>query len=132
MSDKKSVVMVIEDDATLNRAYSTILTSAGYRATSATNGQEALDLLASQDVDPDLIFLDLRMPVMDGVGFLRNYKPAEEHPSVTIVVFSNFDAEKEVDEAFSLGASRYVLKAWTSPEEFLRIVQDTLGTKKSS
>lgn len=128
MMKSKHSILVVEDDVTLNKAYKTLLEQAGYDVTIATNGQEALDITESKK--PELIFLDLRMPVLDGVGFLRQYKPKENHPDVKIIVFSNYDMQKEVDEAYKLGADRYVLKAWASPKELLHIVRDTLEIEK--
>lgn len=127
MTKKSPIILVVEDDAALNDAYITLLKQAGYEAHTAFNGREALEVV--DKVEPDLIFLDLRMPVLDGIGFLREYKPSELHPDVQIIVFSNYDMQKEVDEAYALGAQRYVLKAWASPKEFLRIVEDMLDSR---
>ena len=115
-------ILVVEDDLALNDAYKLILTSAGYTVRTAFNGEEALAATKAQE--PDIIFLDLRMPVMDGIGFLKEYQPKEQHPHVKIIVFSNYDMQREVDEAYTLGAERYVLKAWASPKELVKIVQD--------
>lgn len=115
-------ILVVEDDLALNDAYKLILTSAGYVVQTAFNGEEAL--AAAKLQEPDIIFLDLRMPVMDGIGFLKEYQPKELHPQVKIIVFSNYDMQREVDEAYTLGAERYVLKAWASPKELVKIVQD--------
>ena len=116
------MILIVEDDVALNEAYKTILEIANYEVYTAFNGEEAL-VVAEQHV-PDIIFLDLRMPVMDGVGFLKAYEPKTKHPDVQIVVFSNYDMQSEVDEAHELGAQRYVLKAWASPKELLKIVKD--------
>lgn len=121
-------ILVVEDDAALNDAYKTILSSAGYDVRAVFNGKEALAATKAQE--PDIIFLDLRMPVMDGIEFLKAYQPASKHPHVKIIVFSNYDMQREVDEAYQLGAERYVLKAWASPKELIKIVVDlshTLG-----
>lgn len=120
-------ILIVEDDADLNSAYKMILTSAGYDVSSAFNGQEALNLIKEQG-DPRIMFLDLRMPVMDGIEFLENYD-ASSHPDTTIIVFSNYDAQKEVDRAYDLGAHRYVLKARAAPKELIRIVEDTLASE---
>lgn len=114
-------ILIVEDDEDLNKAYQMILSSAGYDVSSVYNGQEALDHIGSNG-DPDVMFLDLRMPVMDGIEFLKAYD-ASKHAG-TIVVFSNYDAQSEVDQAFELGAHRYVLKARAAPKELLRIVSD--------
>ena len=124
---KKASILIVEDDTDLNSAYQMILDSAGYNVSQAENGEKALEVIKEKG-DPDIILLDLRMPVMDGIGFLKKYG-APEHPDTTIVVFSNYDAQKEVDEAYQLGAHRYVLKARAAPKELLRIVGDVLDEK---
>lgn len=121
---KSAKILIVEDDNDLNGAYQLILGSAGYDIWSAENGKEALGVVKEKG-DPDIILLDLRMPVMDGIEFLKQYE-APKHTQTTIVVFSNYDAQKEVDEAYALGAHRYVLKARAAPKELLRIVEDVL------
>jgi CheY-like chemotaxis protein len=127
MVKRQSDILIIEDDVALNQAYVTILESAGYNVRSAFDGQEALRLV--DEKKPDIIFLDLRMPNLDGIGFLKAYQPKTQHADVTIIVFSNYDLQQEIDEAYDLGAQRYVLKAWASPKELIKIVEDTLDAK---
>jgi CheY-like chemotaxis protein len=122
----QATILIVEDERTLNEAYQVILRTAGYRIYTAYDGQEALSV--TETVEPDVILLDLRMNNMDGLEFLKHYAPKIEHSKVKIIVFSNYDMQKEIDEAYRLGADRYVLKAWASPKELLRIVQDALGT----
>ena len=121
-------ILIVEDDEDLNKAYQMIISSAGHNVSSAFDGKQALEMISS-GLNPDIIFLDLRMPVMDGIGFLKEYDVAS-HDS-TVVVFSNYDAQDEVDEAFSLGAHRYVLKARAAPKELLRIIADIANEQKS-
>lgn len=126
MTAKQTKILIVEDDVDLNSAYKMILSSAGYEVTSAFNGKEALEEI-EKNGDPRIMFLDLRMPVMDGIEFLENYN-VPDHKDTTIIVFSNYDAQKEVDRAYELGAHRYVLKARAAPKELIRIVQDTLAS----
>lgn len=128
MTETHPNILVVEDDTSLNDAYKTILSAAGYTTKTAFNGEEALAL--TKEFEPDIIFLDLRMPVLDGIGFLREYQPKVHHPDVKIIVFSNYDMQQEVDEAYELGAERYVLKAWASPKELIKIVKDTIAADK--
>ena len=118
-------ILIVEDDIDLNGAYNMILSSAGYDVTSVFNGKEALNHLKEHG-DPRIMFLDLRMPTMDGIDFLKAYD-APKHNDTTIIVFSNYDAQKEVDQAYDLGAHRYVLKARAAPKELIRIVKNTLS-----
>ena len=118
-------VLIVEDDNDLRDAYVMILRSENIDTYAAENGQAALDII-SEKGDPGVIFLDLRMPVMDGLAFLKEYK-AKEHPKTEIVVFSNYDAKTEIDTAYELGAERYILKARAAPKELIRIVRTILS-----
>lgn len=123
-----ATILVVEDDQALNDAYRTILGSASHNVLAAFNGQEALDILASAERQPDIILLDLRMPVLDGVGFLKQYHP-DTHPETTVVVFSNYDAHKDIDAAYELGVDRYVLKARAAPKDLLHLVEGIMAEK---
>lgn len=118
-------VLIVEDDADLRDAYVMILESEGIHTFSAENGAVALEMLKNQS-DPGIIFLDLRMPVMDGIEFLKEYD-APSHQNTEVIVFSNYDAKNEIDAAYELGAERYVLKARAAPKELIRIVKTILG-----
>ncbi len=123
MNDKS--VLIVEDDNDLRDAYVMILQSEGFDTHAAENGQAALSLIEEKG-DPGVIFLDLRMPVMNGIEFLKAYEPSQ-HPDTEIVVFSNYDAKNEIDAAYELGAERYVLKARAAPKELIRIVRTILS-----
>lgn len=122
MVNKQRHILIVEDDADLNKAYQMIIGTAGHAVEAAYDGRQALDAI-EKNPNFDIIFLDLRMPVMDGIAFLKEFQPSN-HPDSTVVVFSNYDAQEEVDEAFALGAHRYVLKARAAPKELLRIISD--------
>ena len=123
-------ILIVEDEVTLSEAYYTLLKQAKYDVQVAHDGRDALEKLTT--FEPDLILLDLRMPILDGVGFLREYDLIHEHPEVKVVVFSNYDMQDEIDEAYQLGAERYILKAWASPRDILNLVEDTLGATAQS
>jgi len=127
MKKSSASILIVEDESALNEAYQLILKQAGYNIATAFNGNEALEII--KKFDPDIILLDLRMPHMDGVEFLRHYKLKEKHPNVKVIIFSNYDMQKEIDEAYKLGAHRYILKTWASPKELLQIIQSTLDDK---
>jgi CheY-like chemotaxis protein len=118
-------ILIVEDEKLLNEAYELVLTKEGHDVAAAFNGEEALKLF--DEHQPDLILLDLRMPRMDGVEFLKNLEKQGKHPDLSVIVFSNYDEQKEIDEAFKHGATRYILKAWSSPKELVKVVQETLN-----
>ncbi len=119
-------ILIVEDELVLLEAYELILKKEGYHVEVAHDGKEAIEI--TKTYEPDLILLDLRMPNMSGIDFLKDYQQSISHPTVKIVVFSNLDADKEIQEAYELGAEKYVLKAWASPKELTKIVYDMLAT----
>jgi DNA-binding response OmpR family regulator len=123
---KAKTILIVEDETSLNEAYQIILANAGYDILSAFDGEEALTITA--EITPDIILLDLRMPVMDGIEFLKSYKP-ESKRKPKIIIFSNYDMQKEIEQAYELGAHKYIMKAWASPNELLKIVKDILNEK---
>ncbi len=120
---QKAKILIVEDEALLNEAYETVLKHEGYEVYKAFNGEEALEVLKHKT--PDLILLDLRMPKMDGLTFLSELQKID-HPDYKIIVFSNYDVQKDIDSSFDLGATHYVLKAYASPKELVRIVRNSL------
>ena len=122
-------ILIVEDDSDLNAAYKTILENEKYTVQSVFNGQEALKAL--KKFEPNLILLDLLMPVMGGLEFLQNYELQRKHPKVKVLIFTNMENSPEVTEAYKLGAHRCIIKSWTAPQNLARVVSDALEEKNS-
>lgn len=120
----KATILIVEDEITLNEAYSFVLKKEKFHTFSAFNGKEALAVLDKENVD--LILLDLRMPKMNGLEFLQKLRKKRGTPP-KIIIFSNYDNQKEIDKAFKYGADKYMLKAWASPKELVKLVSDLLS-----
>jgi DNA-binding response OmpR family regulator len=117
-------ILVVEDDSDLNNAYCIILRHAGHEVVEAFDGKEALDKL--KDFEPDLVLLDLLMPVMGGLEFLQEWEKPKKHRNVKVLIFTNMENSPEVSEAYKLGATRCIIKSWTAPHNLARVVSDTL------
>jgi CheY-like chemotaxis protein len=87
--DRKLLVMVVEDDDALRTVLCEILEDQGFRAVPASNGLHALAQLATLD-RPDLIILDLMMPVMNGWDFHAHIKTKESLHSVPVLLLSAY------------------------------------------
>lgn len=118
-------ILVVEDDKDLNAAYKLILEKSGYTVKVAYDGKAALEVL--KEFEPDLILLDLLMPIMGGLEFLQNYELTDKHPDVKVLIFTNMENSPEVTEAYKLGAHRCIIKSWTAPQNLARIISDALG-----
>jgi DNA-binding NtrC family response regulator len=116
-------VLIVEDDKDLNQAYQMILKRDGYEVASALNGKEALKQARAHG--PQLILLDLLMPIMDGIEFLKKYD-LDKHKDVKVLIFTNMENSPEVNEAYRLGAHRCIIKSWTAPQNLSHVVREAL------
>jgi len=117
-------ILIVEDDRDLNNAYCIILKNEGHDVVSAFDGKEAL--VRAKTFTPDLILLDLLMPVMGGLEFLQKYDLLKSHAEVKVLIFTNMENSPEVNEAYKLGAKRCIIKSWTAPHNLAKVVSDTL------
>jgi two-component system, chemotaxis family, chemotaxis protein CheY len=76
-------VLVVDDDPDLREFLRLMLTSMGFEVTSAANGREALDVM--EDHDPDLILLDMKMPIMNGWEFCRALEGRDARPPIVVL-----------------------------------------------
>jgi len=118
-------ILIVEDDKDLNNAYRMILENEGYTVQSAYDGKEALKKLES--FNPQLILLDLLMPIMGGLEFLQHYDLVNKHADVKVLIFTNMENSPEVTEAYKLGAHRCIIKSWTAPHNLSKVISDTLS-----
>lgn len=121
-------ILVVEDDQDLNNAYRIILKNEGHEVVSAFDGKDALKKLDS--FSPDLILLDLLMPVMGGLEFLQRYDLIKKHSKVKVLIFTNMENSPEVSEAYKLGAHRCIIKSWTAPHNLSHVVDQALHAKQ--
>ena len=106
-------VLVIEDDVALAHMYRTKLEKDGYTVRVAGDGEAALRMI-EQEL-PDLIFLDIRLPRMDGLSFLERLRQVERTRNIPVVIVSNYSEQDLVDRGFQLGALEYLIKSQTTP-----------------
>lgn len=123
-------ILVVEDDRDLNKAYSIILKHDGHEVVEAFDGKEALKKL--KGFEPDLVLLDLLMPIMGGLEFLQQSELPKKHKNVKVLIFTNMENSPEVAAAYKLGAHRCIIKSWTAPHNLARVVNDTLHSKDAA
>ncbi len=89
-------VLIVEDDADLREMMAQLLTLEGFQAETVANGRDALEYLRTSDL-PDVILLDLMMPIMDGWEFRRRQRQDPALAKVPVVVLSALDAARAQD-----------------------------------
>jgi CheY-like chemotaxis protein len=102
-------VLVVEDDASMCSLVAQALEFEGYAVDVAPNGRTALDLVRRVGPQPDVILLDMGLPVMDGAAFAQAYRDQVEGPA-SIVVFTSASAMQAAADAERIGASGFVVK----------------------
>ena len=119
-------VLVVDDDDTIRELVQMALADEGYDVVSAPHGAAALDLVGQ--IDPDVILLDMRMPVMDGWEFARQYRERPGPHAPIIVVTAAVDA---ADRAAQIGADGYLPKPFEL-DDLLDLVGQHTGRNRAA
>ena len=121
-------ILLIDDDADDQEIFEAALqsTSVSVEYQSVSSAELALDQLNAGELRPDLIFLDLNMPVMDGRRFLAEIKKREALRPIPIVVFSTSSHPETITNVKKLGAAGFVTKP-NSFDELVTILDKVLA-----
>lgn len=114
-------ILIVEDEKALLNAYTFLFKAKKYKVFQAKNGKEALPILKTEQ--PDYIILDILMPVMGGIQFLKTVRITKNYPNTKVLVLSNLSDKKTIDTIMRLGAANYLLKASTSPRELIEAIE---------
>ncbi len=115
-------ILLVDDEAHIRKFVSLILRQIGAtNLIEAANGDEAL--AAFERDRPDLVLLDVNMPIVDGIETLRRLKRID--PECVVVMLTSMVNRQSVDQALALGAANYIRKD-TPKEEIARALQDTM------
>ena len=114
-TEDKIRVLLIEDEEEVAELYKIKLTLDGYEVLVATSGQEGLDKALKEK--PELIFLDIKMPEMDGFEVLKQLRESPKTEGTPIIILSNFDEEDLIEKGLTLGANEYLIKSQFTPED---------------
>ncbi len=117
-------ILIVEDEAALRDVYAMLFDFEKFKVYQAGNGKIALQQLKT--VKPDVILLDVLMPVMGGIEFLEAVDIKKNYPDVKVLVLSNLSDAKTRERVESLGASKYMLKAGVAPAELVKTVSQLL------
>lgn len=104
-------VMVIDDSKTIRRSAESLLQKAGYEVLTADNGFEALPIISSQH--PDIIFIDIMMPRLDGYQTCALVKNNPKYRDIPIVMLSSKDGLFDRAKGRVVGAEQYLTKPFT-------------------
>ena len=123
----KYQVLLVEDSKAIQQMYRNKLMIEQYAVVTADNGMEAIRALSLSK--PDVILLDLMMPIMDGYKVLQVVKTDQKLKDIPVLVFSAKGQSDEIERALSLGAAGYIVKSITKPNEVVEKIRATLTQK---
>jgi two-component system chemotaxis response regulator CheY len=119
-------VLIVEDSNVLQMYYRQIFARlAGYQASFTKNGREALDHIEKNGM-PDVVVLDINMPVMDGLEFLSHFKGDQKRTPARVIIVTTEGREDDYKRGLEAGASAYLRKPFT-PEALIELLQGLLA-----
>lgn len=124
MIDITKKILVVDDTKSYLWVISQALEEAGFKVATASNGEEGLEMVKSEN--PDLVLLDITMPKMDGMTMSKKLK--EEGIEVPIIFLTNLGDIKSISEASETSIG-YIVKSDTSTEDVVIRVKEKLGIK---
>ncbi len=118
-------LLLVEDEHALREVYKTLFTFEKYEVHEAVNGKEALKQI--KKLQPDIVVLDILMPVMTGLEFLEKAMVKENYPKTKVLVLSNLSDAKTLNQIQELGAAKYLLKSSAGPAELAATVRELIA-----
>lgn len=109
MENSSKKILVVDDEKDLREAIVSALSYEGFTVISANDGEAGLALALKEQ--PNLIFLDIMMPKLDGVGMLRALRDDAWGKDAKVIIMTVLDDMEKMAEAVELGASEYVMKS---------------------
>ena len=124
--NSKDKVAIIEDDISIKDLYSLKLKREGYDVRAATDGVSGLKLI--KEFLPDLIMLDLMMPVMTGDEMLEKMRTHDWAKNIRVIVLTNISKDEITTKLKPLDVDRYIVKADYTPKQIVELVKEVLAS----
>ena len=120
----KKKILVVEDEESLLRLESILLSSKGYNVVGVKDGKSALEMAAKEK--PDLIILDIMLPEMDGIEVCRRIKADPATSSIPVVMLTSKKSRQDVEIGTEAGASAYITKPFKTAM-VIEVIEGLLG-----
>lgn len=118
-------IVLVEDDLNLQNMYKMKFELEGFDVRTANNGKEGLEVI--ETFMPDMVLLDLRMPVMPGDEMLAQLRSQDWGGGMRVIVLTNISKNEAPQSLRFLNVDRYVVKAHSTPAQVVEVMRDVLG-----
>lgn len=119
-------ILLIEDDELMARMYQRILSYENFLVELAGNGLEGFD--KAKSFKPDLILLDIMMPVLNGLQTLEKLKTDPDTSSLSIIMLTNLADKKDAEIALQKGAIKYLIKSDYDTQDVVKIIKEIIAS----
>ena len=125
MENAPKKILIIDDDSFLLDMYGLKFKQSGFETETALGSTMAYDKMKT-GYTPDIILLDLIMPIMDGFELMEKMNTEKLAPSAVRIVLSNRGQEEDITRARGLGATGFIIKASSTPAEVIDKVKEII------
>ena len=122
-------IAIVEDDSAISQMYRIKFEAEGYEVETADNGKLGLEL--AQSMKPDIILLDLMMPIMTGEEMLAQLRRTDWGKDIKVIILTNRGEQEIPPEVRALGVEAIILKAAMTPRQVAELVKEKLLLQKS-
>ena len=122
----KKKVLLIEDDGAIIDVYRTGLEAAGFEVEVIMNGKQAIERLSKDGDMPDIVFLDLLLPDMNGMEALAQIRKAGKVKDTPILVLTNYSDSELEKMGYDLKTEKHLLKSDYTPSQLAELVKERL------
>jgi two-component system alkaline phosphatase synthesis response regulator PhoP len=123
----KPKIVVVEDEPAIQEMYRMKLTLNNFDVKTADNGKQGLKVI--EEFGPDLILLDLKMPVMTGDEMLEELRTTEKGAKVRVIILTNISRDEAPHKLRLLNVDRYIVKAHYTPTQVIEVVKEVLDIR---
>jgi signal transduction histidine kinase len=128
--DRKPIVLLVEDDHDLRQGTELVLSLEALEVVSAEDGLEALEMLKSGEVRPDIIVSDIKMPRMDGYGLLEEVRRMPDIGPIPFIFLTAYGSQEFMSHAHERGIDEYLVKPF-DPDKLVIVVRNKLRRAQS-
>lgn len=130
MSGARKTILIIEDNPDIRESTAELLELEGYWVFTASNGNEGLQMAKS--IKPDVVICDIVMPGLDGYAVFQDLMSDKETKNIRFVFFTAQSQKDEIDKAFQMGATCYLLKPFDEKQLIMCIKGENDKTTEST
>lgn len=117
-------ILLVEDDPSVSLLYQKAFTFEGFEVITAFDGAGVYEQVLKNP--PSIVLLDIILPTVNGLEVLRKLKSDQATQNIPVVMLSNLDSMKEIEEAVQLGANKYITKGNYEPAQVVSLVKKIL------